>query len=178
MPDYSKGIIYTIRSKDSIYVGSTVNFTSRKNQHKCNIYNKNNKKYNFKIYKTIRENNYEWDMQPYSQFSCNSKIEQRVEEERIRQLLKAELNMISCGTGLTKKEYAKSTKIINYKKEWYSENKNYCSEKNKKYREQHKDELQKHYNEQIKCECGCFSKRSNLARHKRSKKHLKFMEAI
>ena len=34
MPDYSKSVIYTIRSKDNIYVGSTVNFRSRKKQHK------------------------------------------------------------------------------------------------------------------------------------------------
>ena len=34
MPDYSKSIIYTIRSRDNVYVGSTIDFRSRKNQHK------------------------------------------------------------------------------------------------------------------------------------------------
>ena len=70
MPDYSKSIIYTIRSRDSVYVGSTIDFRSRKKQHKDCIYNENGKNYNIKIYKTIRENNYEWDMQPYSQYPC------------------------------------------------------------------------------------------------------------
>ena len=55
MPDYSKSIIYTIRSRDSVYVGSTIDFRSRKYKHKSCIYNENRKHYNTNLYKTIRE---------------------------------------------------------------------------------------------------------------------------
>ena len=149
MPDYSKSIIYTIRSRDSVYVGSTIDFRSRKNQHKGCIYNENSAKYNVKLYKTIRGNNHEWDMQPYSQYPCNSKMELSIEEERVRQLLKADMNTISCGTGCsTQKERCK---------QYYEQHKDYLNEKNKQYNEEHKDELkqyQKQYYEQNKDKIG------------------------
>ena len=110
--NYAKTIIYTIRTGNSLYVGSTTHYVNRKNQHKSNIYNENdNYKYNYKLYKTIRENG-EWDMQPHSKYQCNDGVEQKLEEERIRQLLKADLNTFSCGTGLNcselgEKEYKK-----------------------------------------------------------------------
>ena len=149
MPDYSKGIIYTIRSKDNIYVGSTVNFRSRKNQHKGYIYNENSPKYNRKLYKTIRENEGIWHMQPYSKYPCKDILELTIEEEKIRQLLKADLNMNSCSTGgLTQKERCK---------QYYEQHKDYLNEKNKQYNEEHKDELkqyQKQYYEQNKDKIG------------------------
>lgn len=91
MPDYSKSIIYTIRTRDGLYVGSTTNFINRKYQHKQNI-----KDCERKLYKTIRENDGEWDMKPYKQFPCESKIQLVIEEERIRCELKADLNQQKC----------------------------------------------------------------------------------
>jgi hypothetical protein len=202
MPDYSKTVIYTIRSNDSIYVGSTLNFTSRKNQHKSNIYNENHKHYNLKLYKTIRENNGDWDMQPYSKYQCNDVVEQKLEEERIRRELKADLNSRCCGTGLNKielgeKEYKKQfyvknkDKISEQKKQYYTENKDKLLEYAKQYRSDNKDKVaeykKQHYTnnkdkilEQMKqkvtCECGCIVSRTNLLRHKRTKTHIKLME--
>ena len=50
---------YKICSLDNtfIYIGSTTNFNKRMNDHKSNCYNEKSKKYNYKLYKTIRENN-------------------------------------------------------------------------------------------------------------------------
>tara|TARA_R110001592_G_scaffold264161_1_gene529526 strand:+ start:16 stop:438 length:423 start_codon:yes stop_codon:yes gene_type:complete len=96
MPDYSKCVIYTIKSGDGLYVGSTCNFNNRKYGHKYNIYNESDDKYNMKLYKTIRENDGAWDMQPHSQYPCKSKMEMAIEEERVRKELKADLNMNSC----------------------------------------------------------------------------------
>ena len=51
--------IYKIYSKDNkyIYVGSTKNLKERIKKHKSNYHNTNDiKKYNLKVYKTIREN--------------------------------------------------------------------------------------------------------------------------
>jgi len=200
--DYSKTIIYTIRTGNSLYVGSTTHYVNRKNQHKSNIYNENdNYKYNYKLYKTIRENG-EWDMQPHSKYQCNDGVEQKLEEERIRQLLKADLNTFSCGTGLNCSELGEKE----YKKQYWTENKDKLTEQQKQYRTDNKDKLlesakqyrtdnkdklaeqQKQYytnnkdkileqmNQKVTCECGCIVNRSSLTRHKRTKTHLKLME--
>tara|TARA_R110002050_G_C8731971_1_gene497311 strand:- start:40 stop:672 length:633 start_codon:yes stop_codon:yes gene_type:complete len=136
MPDYSNGIIYTIESRASIYVGSTVNFASRKNQHIKSITDENSKQYNFKLYKTIRENEGEYDIQPYSQFPCKSKMELTIEEERVRKLLKADMNMRRCGTCATKSEYYYKYRdeINNNRQQHYQRNKQHIIEHVKEYR--------------------------------------------
>jgi len=203
MPDYSKSIIYTIRSRDSVYVGSTIDFRSRKYQHKCCIYNEKNKNYNVKLYKTIRENDGEWDMQPYSKYPCKDILELTIEEERIRQLLKADMNIKNCGTGIeygtTEKEYMKQyndinkVKIKKVKKQYYQKNKDKLNENMKQYREQHKDEIKKYFQnmsvekknqrnekkiEKVICECGCVVSSRNMSRHRKSKKHLKLIQSL
>jgi len=162
MTDYSKSVIYTIKSKDNIYVGSTVNFRARKCHHKGNITNENRKAYNFKLYKTIRQNAGEWDMQPHSIFPCVSKLELTIEEERVRQILKADLNSQTCGTGMTRSEYKK--------------------QHNKQYHETHYDKYKDDANEKkrqkVTCECGCDVNKSYLSAHRKSKKHILLMEKL
>ena len=115
MPDYSKCVIYTIRTGEGLYVGSTCNFVKRKCNHKSHINNKAGSGYNNKLYTTIRENDGAWDIQPHAVFPCNSKIEMNIEEERVRQELKADLNSFSCYSKL---------KGADYQKEYYLKNKN------------------------------------------------------
>ena len=144
MPDYSKCVIYTIKTGDGVYVGSTCNFNKRKCDHKRNINNEERKAYNFKIYKTIRENGGAWDMQPHSQFPCNSKMEMNIEEERVRKELNADLNMISC-YGFDMKEYQTTYRLNNkdthnkYIKEYQLANKDKIAEQEKVYRLKNKD---------------------------------------
>ena len=133
MPDYSKSIIYTIRTRDSLYVGSTTEFTKRKCLHKSYIY-KNPK--NFKLYKTIRDNDGEWDMKPYKEFPCETKQQLNIEEERIRCELKADLNMISCIENKEKrKNWLENNKeyFTKYRLEYYHKNKDKKREYHKKY---------------------------------------------
>mgnify|MGYP003122057104 FL=1 len=204
--DFSKTVIYTIRSGDSIYVGSTTNYVNRKSSHKGNIYNENVKHYNLKLYKTIRENNGEWDMQPYSKYPCNDIVEQTIEEERIRRELNADLNMISCGTGLNRnelgekeydKQYSKQyrtenkDKLLEYQKQHYTDNKDKLLEHMKQYRTDNKnkiseykrqyaiinkDKIAEKTKQKVTCECGCIIRKGDLSRHKKTKKHLKLME--
>jgi hypothetical protein len=57
--DYSRTVIYRIKhieNKELVYVGSTTNFTKRKCSHKSICYNEKSKRYNFKLYVMIREN--------------------------------------------------------------------------------------------------------------------------
>ena len=197
MVDYSKSIIYTIRSKDNLYVGSTVNFRSRKWDHKSAIYNKNSPKYNYKLYKIIRENDGLWDMHPYSKYPCNDIVEQGIEEERVRQLLKADLNSQSCGSGCStdkerKKQYRDQNKDKHreYDKQYYEQNKDKITERINQYRDQNKDKIneqKKQFYKQnkdkirekaqqkITCECGYVVSKAHLSRHRNSKKHINFM---
>jgi|TARA_B110001450_G_scaffold160831_1_gene149949 hypothetical protein len=169
--DYSKTIMYTIRTGNSLYVGSTTNYTKRKYNHKCSITNENRKNYNLKLYKTIRENG-EWDIQPYSKYPCNDGVEQKLEEQRIRCELKADLNMISCGTGLNHSVLG----VKEYKKQYYTDNKEKKIEYYNQYRTDNKDKLAEQQKQKVTCECGCISTRGNLPRHRKSLKHLKLME--
>ena len=97
MPDYSKAVIYKIQhvtKPELLYVGCTTNFNARRHQHKCRSTNVDDKEYNVYKYKMIRENG-GWDMfemKPIKQISCKSKLEAEIEEERVRNELKAGLN--------------------------------------------------------------------------------------
>tara|TARA_R110000787_G_scaffold158793_1_gene272659 strand:- start:16 stop:549 length:534 start_codon:yes stop_codon:yes gene_type:complete len=169
--NYAKTIIYTIRTGNSLYVGSTTDYTNRKCQHKSSITNENGKDYNYKLYKTIRENG-EWNIQPHSKFPCNDGVEQKLEEQRIRCELKADLNMRSCGTGLNRSELGVKEYKKVYSKQYYIENKDKFSE----YKTENKDKISEYYKQKVTCECGCTVSRYSLTRHKKSKKHLKLME--
>jgi len=184
MPDFTKGLIYTIRTGDSIYVGSTTNFTRRKCHHKSRLYNENDSHYNLKIYKKIRENDYEWDMKPYKEYPCETKLQLEIEEEKVRCELNAELNSKCCGTGLNKSEYFKKRytdnkdKIAKQGKQYRINNKDKIAENGKKYRNNNIDKIKENKNKKITCECGCIIINNHLARHRRTKKHLKLIKKI
>ena len=139
MPDYSKCVIYTIKTGDGLYVGSSCNFNRRKCSHKSIINNENNKDYNIKLYQTIRDNGGAWDMQPHSVYPCNSKMEMNIEEERVRKELNADLNINSCYSVVTKKEYDKEYHLANkdkrnqYSKEYDIKNKDKIKQYKKEY---------------------------------------------
>ena len=167
MPDYSKGLIYTIKTGDNLYVGSTTNFTKRKYQHKWRI-----DKNDAKLYKTIRENGGEWDMKPYKEFPCENKTQLTIEEERIRCELNTDLNSHTCyGKDMEnyknyQKKYQQQEKYKNERKEYRDKNKEYYKEYNKEYGKI-----------KITCECGCVIHKRHIKDHKRTKKHLKLLDA-
>ena len=139
MPDYSKCVIYTIKTGDGLYVGSTCNFVKRKSNHKRNIINEKYKLYN-KLYNTIRENEGAWDMQPHSVYPCASKIEMNIEEERVRKELNADLNMNSCyGFDIEKNKQ--------YKKEYNLKNKEKHAEQMKEYNLKNKEKIKQYKKE-------------------------------
>ena len=79
--DYSKTQIYKIINNDCpelVYVGSTTNFTKRKQQHKAATVNSNSPKYNRKLYVSIRDNSGwdNWKMIVICDYSCNNKEKQ------------------------------------------------------------------------------------------------------
>jgi len=107
--DYSKTVIYKIVCNDleikDLYVGSTTEFTKRKNCHKCACNNENNQAYMFKVYQTIREHGgwENWSMIEIEKFSCKDGNEARAKERFWYEELEAKLNM--CFPIRNKKEY-------------------------------------------------------------------------
>ena len=164
MPDYNKGCIYMIKSNqdfdnENVYIGSCCNFTRRKCCHKTRCNNPNDKSYNLKLYQTIRDNGGwdEWVMLKLHDFPCNEKYELNLEERRVIDLYKSKLNM---------------NVPLRNNKEYYEDNKEHINEKHKKYYEDNKEKI----NEKITCECGSIVKKRCIARHRKSLKHILFLD--
>ncbi len=174
MADYSKAVIYTIRTDDGLYVGSTCYFKERKRAHKSNIYNENDHHYNYKLYKNIRANDGEYHIELYKPFPCNSKRELEQEETKLMMEMNANLNeKKSYRSEEEKKEYNKKNN-----KEYREKNKDERKTYMKLFYEKNKDKISARQCEIVICECGCKSTRQNITRHRTSKKHLKLMEEL
>jgi len=169
MVNYKNGLIYTIRTGDSVYVGSTCNFNRRKQSHKDVVFNEKHKRYNRYLYAKIRENNGEWNMKPHKQFPCENKIQLVIEEERIRVEMNADLN-VRCCHGLDKEKEKAN------KKQYRLNNIENQTKYLKEYAEKNKEEISLRRKEKTICECGCEVRLTGLPRHKRSAKHIKLME--
>ena len=97
--NYQNTIIYKIVPKDVtldfVYVGHTTNFTKRKCQHKSDCCNEKGKRFNYKVYKTIRDDIGGWknlDMIEIEKFPCNDENEAKARERYWLELLSANLN--------------------------------------------------------------------------------------
>ena len=177
MPDYSKTIIYKLINYDFpelIYVGSTTNFTKRKQHHKEGCFNENSKKYNIKVYKTIRENGGwdSWSMIKICDHPCESRRESEQEEDRYMIELKSNLHMRRpFQTVETKQQYFDGRKDI--KKEY---DKIRRTENKEKIKEAKKIAYYKKKEEKIICECGETVSGTQYCGHKKTKKHIKQLQ--
>ena len=113
MPDYTKTIIYKLINydyPDLVYVGSTTNFTKRKQQHKESCLNPNDKKYNLKVYTNIREyDGWEnWNMIKICDYPCENRREAELKEDEYMTELKASMN--SNRASRTQKQYREDYK--------------------------------------------------------------------
>jgi hypothetical protein len=140
--DYSKTIMYKIVSKDLnnnyIYVGSTTDFPKRKNSHKNNCINENDSHYNFKVYRTIRENGgwNEFEMIEIEKYPCNDSNESAARERYWKEHFNANMNSNIPGAfnELGIQEYYKQPHITEYQKQYHQNNKEQIHlYKNKKY---------------------------------------------
>jgi hypothetical protein len=158
MPDYSKTIIYKLVNydyPDLIYVGSTTNFTKRKQDHKKTAYNEKSKGYKLKLYQIIIKNGgwENWNMIKICDYPCVNKREAEKEEDKYMMELKANLNTNRAHR--TQQEYYKENKDYykEYHKQYSEDNKEKLQEYKKQYREDHKDyykEYHKKYREENK----------------------------
>jgi hypothetical protein len=189
-----------------IYIGSTTNFRLRKSHHKSSCNNENGKKYNMKLYKFIRENGSfdNWDMIEIEKVNATDKKDLEKNERRIIEQLKPALNCII--PGRTDKEYYadnsdkikekqkeyradNSDKIKEYHKEYYADNSDKIKEykaKNadkkkeydKEYQAKNADKIKEQHQIRIDCECGSSILKCDLARHKKTQKHIKYLKSL
>ena len=69
-------------------------------------------------------------------------------------------------------------KIKIREKKFREENKEKIKNQKKKIYEDNKEKILKKMKEKITCECGSIIRRSDLARHKKTLKHIKFTECV
>lgn len=193
MPIYQNSIIYKLchcndLENKNIYVGSTTNFRNRKYLHKNRCNNKKNKKYNFTVYKFIRDNDGwdNWVMIPIEVYPCNDKKELEVRERHHIELLKPKLNKV-IPTRTQKEWYQDNKEKILEKTKQYQENnkeqieerskkyrdnnKEKIKEKDKKYREANKEKINEKHKEKVICDnCNAEVTKGNLNTHKKSNK--------
>jgi hypothetical protein len=92
-------LIYELRCKDpevkDLYVGSTTDLHKRLKSHKTCVNNPTNPHYNYKVYKSIRENGgwENWKAEEIEKLENVKKIDVRIREEEISKKLGANLNM-------------------------------------------------------------------------------------
>ena len=182
MPDYSKGKIYTIRCYDDtslIYVGSTTQQLSQRwTDHKKNCDRIKCK--DILLYKTINEKKVQnFYLELYEDFPCERKEQLEKREGEITRLL-ATLNTRVAGRTI---------------KEYYEENKDFCRqrsiessnkrrpEKNERQKEYYKENLEMIKQKQhdrgsqiVKCECGSTFTRFNIYCHRKTKKHMEYVQ--
>ena len=140
------------------YVGSTANWKERQRNHKRTGNNENDRYYNTKLYKTIRENG-GWENFKMIQIGTAEqltwrKAEQLEEEYRVE--LKANMNTNRCYlTEEQRKEYGKVYTEANKEKEkerlkeYYETNKEKCNERDRKWKEANKEKM-KEYSEEYR----------------------------
>lgn len=174
MVNYGQNVIYKLCCKNpeikNIYVGHTTNFRRRKSEHKSDCENKNKLCYNFNVYSFIRENGCfdNWDMVLIEEYPCETKLQAHRRERYWIEFLNATLN---CSIPTRSDE--------EYKKKYYSENRDEMLDKQKKYREQNRDEiLEKSRMKKVKviCECGYEILKHNMSNHIKTNRHKKIIK--
>jgi hypothetical protein len=183
--DFSKTIIYKIWKDDDFYVGSTIDFPSRKSKHKHTCNNEKHKDYKTKLYQTIREKGgwEEWEMSPLEEYvDCKSKTQARIREEEWRVKLNASLNMNKAFIAETIQEYKKQNyrenidKYLNYAKEYRQEHAEELKTYFNQHYQEHKDEINTKKAERFECVCGSVCRIGDKARHEKTLKHRKYLE--
>jgi len=166
-------IVCLDNSCDLFYIGSTANWKERQRNHKSSCNNENSKEYNTKKYQTIRANGGWCNFKMIEIGTAEQLTVRQAEkiEEYYREELKASLNGKRC--------YLSKEQKQEQRRKFREAN----NDKIKKYREANKDKMKEYYinnedkikanaSEKITCECGCEIRRDDIARHKKSQKHL------
>ena len=171
MSEYANTIIYMISCKDSdvnhIYVGHTIDFMYRYEQHKRSCEDNN---VQYKLYQIMRQYGGwdNWNMVIIEKYPCNNKEEACKQERFWFDKLKADLN--------TTRPYLSAEEKSKYKKEYHKKyrelNKESILEQRKIYKQT--ESAKNRRNSKFTCEvCGGKYSRKHKAGHEKTKKHQK-----
>ena len=153
---YENGCIYMIQHKTDntkeFYIGSSFEFKQRCSKHKTRCNNQNDKNYNLKVYKYIRENGgwNEWEIILLYDYPCKNRNQLELEEQRAIKKYKSTLNQFIPARTQQERYKDNKEKILQYYKEYYEDNKEKIAEKQKEYKEANKEKIaekQKEYQE-------------------------------
>ena len=177
------GKIYMIKSKQTnkVYIGSTVDTLNRRfGKHKSDktCTSREILKYDdaeielLECYECENKKQLERHEGEYiRQYNCvNERISGRTELEWYEDNKEAILER--------NREYYQENKeaITKQRKERYQQNKEIIAKKAKEYYEKNKEAINEKSKEKITCECGTIYRKSDKARHLKTKKHIKFVE--
>ena len=200
--DYSKTYFYKIVCNDTdikdMYIGHTTQFTKRRYQHKIRCCNPNNPKYNYKVYKCIRDNGHweNWNMILIDTVNCEGKLDAVKKEREFYEELKPSLNIV--------KPMRTEDERISYHKEHYQKNIETISERHRQYRNEHAEEYkqdrknnpEKYRNidrqnylkrrekvleenkQTFECCCGSIITMGYKTEHEKTKKHQQYLQLI
>lgn len=138
------------------YIGSSKNFKNRMKCHKSNCYNENQKAYNYFIYQYIRQHG-GWDAFT-KEIIHTCEVADDTEQRKVEQ------------------EWIKNNECkLNIYKSYETEEER--KERKKQYRQANIERFKERGKQKITCECGSVFRNRDTTHHKRTKKHIQFMEA-
>ena len=180
------GCIYKISvGTDDFYIGSTFDFDERLKRHINDSLSSKQK-----LYKAIRDNNCDFNMEKLHDYKCETTTQLRIEERRVYDELKPTLNMNRPHTTDEEKRIYQAE----YCKNYHQNNKETINLRHKQYIIQNAEFYKNYYKlnkEQLRlkqtkyekangfqvvCECGSSVKKINLKRHQKLPKHINLMK--
>jgi hypothetical protein len=168
--DFSKTILYKLVCNDlnvtECYVGHTTHFIKRRANHKNRCCNTNDKFYNLKVYKLMRETGgwENWTMVQIEHYPCNNRNEAGARERYWYELLNSNMNTQVPNRTLTE-----------YMTQYYQDNREDRLLKRHKYYQKNREDILLKAKEKFKCECGGKYTYQNKTTHCKSKRHQKYI---
>ena len=166
------GKIYKITVNKDFYIGSTWDFNQRLTLHKSFP-----KKNNCKLYKTIRDNNNQFDMELLYEYECHTDEELRMEERICYDELKPNLN--------SQRPYISKEELYEYNKQNYIKNRETLLEKKKQHYIENRETIlerrkQQRLNNTYICGCGSrvLNHNRDIRNHEQTQKHQKYLLEI
>ena len=187
MPDYQKAKIYklySISNEELVYYGSTTESLSRRLSGHIRAY----KCFQYVSSKLVLDAG-DYKMELIENYPCANKQQLTKRES---EYIKNNICVNKKVPHRTQKEYCAENReeifekrkihrennkevISERKKVYYENNKEVIYEKNKVYRENNKEAISEKKKKKVTCECGCMIGINDLARHKKSNKHLELI---
>jgi len=175
---FEDSVIYRIDVGDDFYIGSAQNYIARKRRHRGNINSSNPTEY-APLYKAIWSNDNKYTIKKLYDFPCNNKEELHWEERRCCEELNPTLNERKAIISKQERDEYLQGYMKEYNKNYkLGENREKYLQKKKETYQRTKDNIKSHASERIECECGKECARGKIARHRKTKAHIKIMDEL